>query len=167
MSLEEGYRQTGQQSKVTPQDATLELGLKKNMSLLCAEWDSMSCSNSSLLKRWGHVRGGKKSRSCPFLTMLLCSGVTAPGVDNNGVILLSVAASLTLTDHFSSALLYHSRLSWHSADCFPIWVFVHSLAQFRLHWWSAMKMETYTNGFNEKSRAYQCYTSSSRTVLSH
>lgn len=62
----------------------------------------------------------KKIKVLPFLTVFLCSGVTAPGADNNGVILLSVAATLTLTDHFSPALVYHSIPSWHTAECFPI-----------------------------------------------
>lgn len=90
----------------------------KNISLPCPEWDSMSCSDSASLKRWEHVR--EQIKVLPFLTMFLCSWVAAPGVDNNGVILVSVAASLTLTDHFSSALVYHSILSWHNTECFPI-----------------------------------------------
>lgn len=80
------------------------------MSQLCLAQTTGACQGE----------GKKNIKVLPFLTMFLCSGVTAPGVDNNGVILLSVAASLTLTDHFSSALVYHSILSWHCVECFPI-----------------------------------------------
>ena len=34
----------------------------ENMSLPCAEWDSMSCSASASLKRWEHVEGKKKNQ---------------------------------------------------------------------------------------------------------
>lgn len=81
----------------------------------------------------------------PFSTMFLCSGVTSPGVDNNGVILLSVAASLILTDNFSSAPVYHSFLSWHSVECFP------TGAQFGLVQVTLVKLKTYTIILREQS----------------
>lgn len=112
VSLEEGQRKTGQKSKVTPQDAAFELTLK---TCLCTAQSGIVCHIATFKCA---CRG--EIKVLPFLIVFLCSGVTAPGVDNNRVILLSVAASLTLTDHFSSALVYHAILSWHSAECFPI-----------------------------------------------
>lgn len=49
--------------------------------------------------------------------------------------------------------MYHFALSWDGAECFPIWVFVHSLAQLRLHQWNATKMRTYAATFRPKSSA--------------
>lgn len=115
VSLEEGQRKAGQESKVTPQDAQLEL-----KTCLCPVQSGIVCHVASLPRSNDVNMWGEKIKVLPFLTVFLCSGVTAPGVDNNGVILLSVAASLTLTDHFSSAVAYHSILSWHSDECFPI-----------------------------------------------
>lgn len=92
------------------------------MSLHCVAWDTMSCSDQASPMHCipcEHAGGKNKNQGLALLTMFHCSGVTAPGVDHNGVILLSVAASLTLTDNFSSALVYHSSLSWHTAECFP------------------------------------------------
>lgn len=52
--------------------------------------------------------GEEEIKVLPFLIVMFCSGVTPPWVDSNGVILLSITASFTLADHFSSALVYHS-----------------------------------------------------------
>lgn len=82
--------------------------------------------------------GGGGVKVLPSSTMFPCSGVTSPGVDNNGVILLSVAASLILTDNFSFAPVYHCFLSWHSVECFP------TGAQFGLVQVTLVKMKTYT-----------------------
>lgn len=81
----------------------------------------MSCSDFAHFIQYEHVSRGK-IKVLPFLTVFLCSWVSAPGVDSNGVILLSVAASLTLTDHFSSALVYQSILSC-GAHFFPPYKF--------------------------------------------
>lgn len=102
--------------KVTPQDAAYVVGLK-NTLLPCLKQDSMSCSDFALFIQYEHVKRGK-IKVLPFLNLFLCSRVSAPGVDSNGVILLSVTASLTHTDHFSSTLVYHSILSC-SADFSP------------------------------------------------
>lgn len=101
------------------QDAAFESGLrKKNVFALCR-----FCSDPAEAQTPYTISGGgRKIKVLPFLAVFPCSGVTSPGVDNNGVILLSVAASLTLTDNFSTALVYHSFLSWHGAECFPIGV---------------------------------------------
>lgn len=68
---------------------------KKDMPLrYILQWPRVAEAPAlSTISGWGW----KKSRSCPFLTAFPRSGVTSPGVDNHGVILLSVAASLTLT----------------------------------------------------------------------
>lgn len=59
-----------------------------------AQWPRVTETRAlSTISGWGR----EKSRSLPFLTAFPRSGVTSPGVDHHGVILLSVAASLTLT----------------------------------------------------------------------
>lgn len=114
VSLGEGQMKAGQESKVTPQDAVLEHGLK---TCLCPVQSchivNLPCSNDVSM-----VGGGNQGLALFNHVPLL--QVTAPRVDNNGVILLYVAASLNLTDHFSSALMCHSTLSWDSSECFPI-----------------------------------------------
>lgn len=89
--------------------------------------------------------GGGGIKVLPFSTMFPCSGVTSPGVDNNGVILLSVAASLILTDNFSSAPVYHSFLSWHGVECVP------AGAQFGSVQVTLVQMKTYTIILREHS----------------
>lgn len=66
------------------------------MSLHCVVWNIMSCSDQALPKHCipcEHVWGKNKNQGLALLTMFYCSGVTAPGVDNNGVILLSAPAA--------------------------------------------------------------------------
>lgn len=66
--------------------------------------------------------GAREIKVLPFLTASSRSGVTSPGVDNHGVILLSVAASLTLTDIFIFFFLPLQCIipspSWHRPECF-------------------------------------------------
>lgn len=85
----------------------LRVGQKEKTSLRCVlQWPWVTETRRCP----AYQEGVREIKVLPFLTAFPCSGVTSPGVDNNGVILLSVAASLTLTDiffFFPVAPVYH------------------------------------------------------------
>lgn len=97
--------------EVTHQQAVSELGLK---TCLCTARSGIACHVVTLPHSVLPTAVWEERKNQGLA--LCCSGVTAPGVDNNAVILLSVAASLTLTDHFSSSPVYDSILSGRSAE---------------------------------------------------
>lgn len=87
-------------------------------------------------------RGG--NRGPALFNHAVCSEVTSPGVGNNGVILLSVAASLTDMFFFGSSVSFLTEL----AQCcmFSHLSFEHTLAQFTSQWWThAVIFKEYPN----------------------
>lgn len=95
-----------------------------------------------------YQEGAREIKVLPFLTAFPCSGVTSPGVDNNGVILLSVAASLTLADNFFfSCRSSVSILPWAGTglNVFPIGVF---RAPFRLQPWKWKPVQSASEQWN-------------------
>ena len=88
-----------------------------------------------------HARGEEKYQGPALFNRVPCSGVTAPGVDNNGVILLSVAAFLHphRSFFFCSSVSFLTELA--RRCMFSHLSFEHSLAQFRLRWrkWELME----------------------------
>lgn len=94
-----------------------------------------------------YQEGAREIKVLPFLTAFPCSGVTSPGVDNNGVILLSVAASLTLADNFFFLPLQCiiSSLGWHGPGCFSHRSF---RAPFRLQPWKWKPIQSASEQWN-------------------